>query len=611
MTEQSKETLKQSVRPDSPGTTFKRLFGYFRYDKGMLIFGVAMILLGSIGSVVINAMLSPIIDAVVAKDIDAVVKYLGIMLGITVALVLGQYLGMRIMANLSQKVVFRLRKDLFQKLQQLPISFFDTNSHGEVMSSFTNDINMIDQILDQGITQAFTAIITVVGAFIMMTVLSPILTLLVLGMILFMFVLIRFVGSKSATFYRSRQKSTASINGYVEEMITAQKVVKVFNYEDRAVDAFEERNEKMRIDSTNAQTYGVLLLPVMGNLSYILYALVAIIGSILVMNATITVGNIASFLQYTRIVTRPITMISNQMNMAFAALAGAERVFKIIDLEPEEMAGEVQLVETCDGIQDICWRVPDGKETTMVPVCGDVRFENVDFSYVPGTPILKDISLFAKPGQKIAFVGSTGAGKTTITNLINRFYEIDSGTITLDGIDIRRIDKGDLRSIMSMVLQDVHLFRGTIAENIRYGKLDATDAEIKEAAKIANADYFISQLSDGYDTVIGEDGANLSQGERQLLSIARAAVADPLVIILDEATSSVDTRTERLIEQGMDELMRGRTTFIIAHRLSTVRRADAILVLEQGRIIERGNHDELMERKGRYYQLNTGLAELS
>ena len=370
------------------------------------------------------------------------------------------------------------------------------------MSSFTNDINMIDQILDQGITQAFTAIITVVGAFIMMTVLSPILTLLVLGMILFMFVLIRFVGSKSATFYRSRQKSMASINGYVEEMITAQKVVKVFNYEDRAVDAFEERNEKMRIDSTNAQTYGVLLLPVMGNLSYILYALVAIIGSILVMNATITVGNIASFLQYTRIVTRPITMISNQMNMAFAALAGAERVFKIIDLEPEEMAGEVQLVETCDGIQDICWRVPDGEEATMVPVCGDVRFENVDFSYMPGTPILKDISLFAKPGQKIAFVGSTGAGKTTITNLINRFYEIDSGTITLDGIDIRRIDKGDLRSIMSMVLQDVHLFRGTIAENIRYGKLDATDAEIKEAAKIANADYFISQLSDGYDTVI-------------------------------------------------------------------------------------------------------------
>ena len=408
-----------------------------------------------------------------------------------------------------------------------------------------------------------------------------------------------------------RNQTLADMNGYIEEMMSGQKVVKVFNYEDRAIHSFNERNEQLRIASTGAATYGVMLMPIMGNLSYVLYALISMFGALLVMGNRMSVGNIASYLQYTRTISRPITHVSNQLNTLFAALAGAERIFNVLDEEIEIDQGDVVLVDDCEGRNNLCWRVPkenDGYED--VPLKGFITFKDVDFGYIPGQKVLKNINLYAKPGQKIAFVGSTGAGKTTITNLINRFYEIDSGTILYDGIDIKRIKKYDLRSTMSIVLQDVHLFEGTIADNIRYGRLDATDQEVEEAAKLANAHYFIKNLPQGYDTMLTMDGQNLSQGERQLLSIARAAVANPAILILDEATSSVDTRTEKLISEGMDKLMEGRTTFVIAHRLSTVRDAKAIMVLEQGQIIERGDHEDLMKQKGRYYALNTGAIEL-
>ncbi|WP_312701417.1 ABC transporter ATP-binding protein, partial [Sedimentibacter sp.] len=390
-----------------------------------------------------------------------------------------------------------------------------------------------------------------------------------------------------------------------------QKVVKVFNHEDNVIDNFDKRNEELRAAGTRASAYGVMMMPIMGNLSYVLYALVSMLGAYMVMLNRFSIGNIASFLQYTRTISRPITMVSNQLNTLFAALAGAERIFNVLDELPETDEGDVRLQYECEGRNDFCWIVPteDGKSES-VPLRGDITFRNVDFGYAPDKKVLKDVSLYAKPGQKIAFVGSTGAGKTTITNLINRFYEIDDGMILYDGIDIRRINKHALRSTMSIVLQDVHLFEGTVADNIRYGRLDATDEEVKAAAKLANAHYFIKNLPDGYNTVLTADGQNLSQGERQLLSIARAAVADPIILILDEATSSVDTRTEKLISEGMDKLMDGRTTFVIAHRLSTVRDSNAIMVLEHGEIIERGDHDDLMKQKGRYYQLNMGAVEL-
>jgi ATP-binding cassette subfamily B protein len=401
------------------------------------------------------------------------------------------------------------------------------------------------------------------------------------------------------------------MNGYIEEMMSGQKVVKVFNYEERAIDDFNNRNEELRKASTQASTYGVMLMPIMGNLTFVLYALISMFGAFLVMHNRLSIGNIAAFLQYTRTISRPITMVSNQLNTLFAALAGAERIFNILDEDVEVDNGDVVLVRDHFSKGKHAWKVPSEKgDFDYVPVEGYITFENVDFGYVPGQRVLKDINLYAKPSQKIAFVGSTGAGKTTITNLINRFYEINDGTILYDGIDIKRIKKHDLRSTMSIVLQDVHLFEGTVADNIRYGRLDATDEEIREAAKLANAHYFIKHLPQGYDTMLTTDGQNLSQGERQLLSIARAAIADPTILILDEATSSVDTRTEKLISEGMDKLMEGRTTFVIAHRLSTVRDSNAIMVLEQGQIIERGDHEYLMKQQGRYYALNTGAIEL-
>lgn len=598
------------LRPDNPGKTLLRLFSYFRFNKFLFFAGLLSIILSSIAQIAANGLLSPIIDSLIEGRGWAVfVRYIIIMAALVIFISLAQYLGSLSMARLAQRTVHKIREEMFSHMEKLPISFFDRHPHGELMSTFTNDVDMLNQALEQSASQITISVVTVVGTFAMMLYLSPVLTLVVIGMLVFMLLAVKYVGQRSARNFRYQLTALADMNGYIEEMMSGQKVVKVFNYEERAIEKFRKKNEELRKASTLASTYGVMLMPIMGNLSFVLYALVSMLGALLVIRNRMSVGNIAAFLQYTRTISRPITQVSNQFNILFAALAGAERIFNLMDEEIEADEGDVTLVKDDEG--NSYWRVPgeDG-HVEMVPVRGYITFKDVNFGYTPGKQVLKNINLYAKPGQKIAFVGSTGAGKTTITNLINRFYEINEGVILYDGIDIRRIRKHDLRSTISIVLQDVHLFEGTVADNIRYGRLDATDEEVVEAAKLANAHYFIQHLPQGYDTMLTIDGQNLSQGERQLLSIARAAVANPVILILDEATSSVDTRTEKLIAEGMDKLMEGRTTFVIAHRLSTVRDANAIMVLENGEIIERGDHEDLMEQKGRYYALNTGAIEL-
>ena len=603
-------------KPKNAKKTIVRLLNNLASNRWLLVLAIFFIIVSSVGSIAGTWYLKPLVNQLAqGSNMQSMIGSLVQMAVIYVFAAVTSYVSSLIMVHLAQKTTHRIRTELFNHMQDLPLNFFDTRTHGELMSRYTNDVDNVNMALEQSLSQTITSAIAVVGTFIMMLILSPFLTIFVVIMLVIMLYIIRAVGQRSSRYFRTQQKSLGELNGLVEEMMEGQKVVKVFNYEDKAKAIFTEKNEALRQTATEAQTFAGILMPIMGNLSYAHYAITAMVGALLAIRGSLDIGTIAAYLQYTRSFSMPITQIANQFNALLAALAGAERIFEVLDQQAEADEGKVRLIRSPKTLHQTestwFWLVPEATGDRMVPLHGDVRFHDVVFGYTPDKEVLKKINLFAKPGQKIAFVGSTGAGKTTITNLINRFYEIQEGQITYDGIDIRQIRKDDLRRALGMVLQDVHLFQGSIRDNIRYGRLDASDDEIIQAAKIANAHSFIMKLPEGYDTVLAPDGANLSQGQRQLLSIARAAVADPPVLILDEATSSIDTRTERLIEKGMDQLMHGRTTFAIAHRLSTVRLADAILVLENGEIIERGDHDDLLDLRGKYYQLSTGISELS
>ena len=591
-------------KPKNAGRTISTLLGYVGKSKWLLGV-VAVCLVLNVGcSIGGSYMLRPLInDCIIPGDYPRLARMLAVLAGIYVCAALLSYTYARIMVHVSQRTTHAIRQDLFAKMQRLPLSYFDTHTHGELMSRYTNDIETITEILNNGMISLISGGLTFIGVVAMMLYLSPALFLVSVFSMGLMMVVVMTVGRRSRRYFSAQQRDLGVINGYIEEMIEGQKVIKVFTHERAAKAGFDVRNEAYRRSAVNAQSFAGAMMPAMGNLSHINYALTCCAGALL--SIAMGLGSLVVYLQYTRQFSQPISQMSQQVNNLLAAIAGAERVFEVMETAPEIDEGRVTLVRDGSGW---AWKKPDG---ALVPLRGDVRFQDVVFRYVPEKAVLQGISLYAKPGQKIAFVGSTGAGKTTITNLINRFYEIESGLITYDGIDVRDIRKESLRRSLGIVLQDTHLFTGTVADNIRYGRLDATDEEVRAAAKLANADTFISHLPNGYDTWLTDDGGSLSQGERQLLAIARAAVADPPVLILDEATSSIDTRTEKLIERGMDRLMAGRTVFVIAHRLSTVRNAKAIMVLEQGEIIERGDHQELIDQQGKYYQLYTGQAELS
>ena len=531
------------------------------------------------------------------------------------------YTYQRIMVNVSEGTLRNIRKDLFSHMETLPIRYFDTHAHGDIMSVYTNDVDTLRQLLSQSIPQIINSTVTLVTTFVAMVVLSLPLTAIAIVMVVVMLFTASGIGKKSSVYFRKQQKQLGAVNGYIEEMMEGQKVVKVFCHEEKTLEQFRRINGELRESASKAQTFSNIMMPINANLGNISYVLCAVAGALLALGGYtgLTLGTLVSFLNLNKNFTQPITQISQQMNSIIMALAGAERVFMLLEEEPEVDEGYVELVnakedpdgtlvETKDRTGLWAWKHPHKADGTVtyVKLEGDVTFNDVDFGYDDNKMVLHNIELYATPGQKIAFVGSTGAGKTTITNLINRFYDIQDGKIRYDNININKIKKADLRHSLGMVLQDTHLFTGTVMDNIRYGKLDATDEECIAAAKLANAHGFIKRLPDGYHTMLTGDGANLSQGQRQLLAIARAAVADPPVLILDEATSSIDTRTEALVQEGMDHLMKGRTTFVIAHRLSTVKNSDCIMVLEHGRIIERGTHDQLIEEKGRYYQFYTG-----
>ena len=587
----------------------KRLLHYMGIYKWSVLLVGLLVCISSLANLLGTYMLKPVINTyILPGDIPGLIRtilLMALMYGAGAFATLGYN---QLMVITCQKIVGRIRRDLFEHTQKLPLSYFDAHTHGELMSRFTNDVDTLTEALNNSFTLLIQSFIVVSGTIIMLVVLNLRLSLIVIAFLLLMFLFIQYNGKRSRKYFIEQQKYLGSINGFVEEMVAGAKVEKIFNHEEQDFAEFCRRNEALRQSATKAMSYSGMMVPTIVSLSYFNYAVSACVGGMFVLSGLMDLGSLASYLVYVRQSAMPMNQFTQQINFLLAALSGAERIFEMMDEEPEPDEGDVTLTEAADGT--LAWKVPENGSFSLVPLKGDVRFYDVVFGYTPEKKILNGISLYAKPGQKIAFVGSTGAGKTTIINLINRFYEIQSGTITYDGLDIRRIKKDDLRRSLSMVIQDTHLFTGTIADNIRYGRLDASDEEVREAARVANADSFIRRLPDGYQTMLHSDGSNLSQGQRQLLAIARAAISRPPVLILDEATSSIDTRTERLIEKGMDQLMEGRTVFVIAHRLSTVRNSKAIMVLEKGEVIERGDHEELLAQKGRYYKLYTGQFEL-
>ena len=592
-------------RPENLKQTLADLWSYLWKSKWSLFAVLLLVVLGSAAGIVGTYFIRPLInDFIATKDVAGLAKMLGVIGLIYIVGAIANYFSGKIMITIGQQTIETMRKDLFDHIQTLPIRFFDTNKHGDLMSRFTNDFENIQQAFNNSMLMIVSSLLQLVLTFVMMIILSPILTGMLIIMVFIMFAIVRVVAGRSGKFFAEQQKVLGQVNGFVEEHIEGQKVVKVFNHENLVLKEFETLNAQLREAANQAQFNSNIMFPILGNISYINYALTASVGGYLVVFQGMDVGALASFLQYSRTFAQPLAQMSQQTNVLLAAMAGAERIFAILKEESEVDEGTVTLDQT-DPKQ---WYWVKGEE--RIPVVGNIQLNEVDFSYVPDVPILKKINVWAEPGLKVAFVGATGAGKTTITNLINRFYEINNGEITFDTIPVTDIKKDDLRKTISIVLQDTHLFTGSIADNIRYGNLDATDDEVVKAAKLANAHGFIKRLPHGYQTEITGDGEGLSQGQRQLLAIARAAVANPKVLILDEATSSIDSHTEALISKGMDQLMEGRTSFVIAHRLSTIRNADVIMVMDHGEIIERGNHESLMEKQGVYYQLYTGQLDL-
>ncbi len=622
--------MRGTKKAQNPLATTKRLLSYVTKNHPiMLVFVIVGILISSLTGVLGSVFLKSLIDDYITPllgsanpDYTSLISALIRMGAIYYIGVISTYLYNRLLVNMTQGIQKEIRDEMFEHMQTLSIKYFDSHSHGDTMSHYTNDIDTLRQMLSQGIPQVFSSLITIVGVFISMCYVNIPLTFVVVATCSISIYASKTIAGNSAKYFIEQQKVLGKANGYIEEMINGQKVVKVFNHEHKSIEGFNVLNDELCEKATLANGFSNILGPVLGNIGYLQYVLLATVGSAFAINGVggLTLGSIASFLQLSRSFNQPINQVSQQFNSLVMALAGAERIFSLID-EPSEIdEGTIELVNVNmqDGNISVneqatgkwAWQIPSDEGFSYVPLKGDVRFFDVDFGYSDEKIVLHDVSLFAKPGEKLAFVGATGAGKTTITNLINRFYDVQEGRIEYDGIDVKKIKKHDLRKSLGIVLQDVNLFTDTIRENIRYGKLDATDEEVYAAAKLANADDFINMLPLGYDTILSGDGSGLSQGQRQLLSIARAAIANPPVMILDEATSSIDTRTEAIVQDGMDSLMDGRTVFVIAHRLSTVRNSDAIMVLDQGKIIERGDHADLIAQKGRYYQLYTGAFEL-
>lgn len=609
------------MKPQNITQTIRKLMHYMGNHALLFVLVGILVALSALGNLLGTYMIRPVVNEVLNTGLDKAFLQILLMAFIFLIGVLSALGYTQIMAVAAQKVVKDIRQDLFHVLQKLPLSFFDTHSHGELMSRFTNDVDTVSDALNNSFAMMIQSFIQVVGTLILLFVLSWRLSLIVVLFYIIMFIYIQFSSKKSKSYFSLQQKNIGDINGFTEEMISGQKVVKVFNHEKANQKVFEKLNKNLQRSSAKAQGYAQTIVPMVVSLSYVNYAIVSVLGGYMVLKGQMDVGSLASYLIFVRQAAMPINQFTMQMNLLLTSLSGAERIFELMNMDPEVDQGKItlvsirqengQIIETKENTGKWAWRHPREQGIEYVLLQGDVRFHDVSFGYTRKKTILHDISLYAKPGQKVAFVGATGAGKTTITNLINRFYDIQNGSITYDGIDIKLIKKADLRRSLGIVLQDTHLFTGTILDNIRFGNLEATDDECVRAAKLANADSFIRRLPQGYQTMIHNDGSNLSTGQRQLLAIARAAVADPPVLILDEATSSIDTRTEQLIEKGMDQLMEGRTVFVIAHRLSTVRNADVIIVLDHGQIIERGNHEQLIDQHGVYYQLYTGMFELS